>query len=371
MMQLVFFAFASLVLLFSHFLAWLAIVKLFAFVALNTRVILALVLVFFLTSVLLAAFLIHKWDNVFTRAYYLLAMIWLGILLNFGLTLILVLILKFSLPAIGLTISLNFLKTVLILGTVGLSIWGTYNALTYKIKEYEIKIKDLPTAWHNKTVVHISDVHLGPVYRQKSFAKIINQVNKLEPTAVFITGDLFDGMEGDFSWLSSSFAEFKTSKGTYYSYGNHDLYLGFNRIQDLLKNSPITILDDKMTVVDGLQIIGINYSFNQDFDLYNAILKQVNYDDKKASLLLYHEPKNIDLALKAGIDLQLSGHTHRGQLFPISYITNLVYKGYGYGLFQIDSFSLIVNSGLGTWGPPMRTTGKSEIVKIILKPLED
>jgi len=369
MMQLVFISFASLVLLFGHFLAWLAIVKFFALSTFNAKIILALILGFLLASVLLASFLIHKWDNTLSRAYYLASMFWLGMLVNFGLTLLLVFVFKFLFPFLGVNFTANFLRGVLIIGTLSLSIFGVYNALTFKIKEYEIKIKDLPLAWHNQVIVHISDVHLGPVYRQKSFTKIINKVNQIEPAAVFITGDLFDGMEGDFSWLSPSFAKFKAPKGTYYSYGNHDLYLGFNRIKDLLKDSSIIILDNKMEVVDGLQVIGISYSFNRDFDLYEAILKQVNYDDKKASLLLYHEPKNIDLAVKAGIDLQLSGHTHRGQLFPFSPIASLVYKGYGYGLFQIDTFSLIVNGGLGTWGPPMRTAGKSEIVKIILKPL--
>lgn len=369
MMQLVFFAFASLVLLFGHFLAWLAIVKFFVLSALNARIILAVVLGILLISVLLGAALIHKWDNTFTRTYYLLAMFWLGTLLNLGLMLLLVLILKFLLPFFGVVFSLNFLQIILIVGTLGLSFIGVYNGLTFKVKEYEVKIKDLPTAWHNQTIVHISDVHLGSVYRQKSFARIINKVNQLEPNAVFITGDLFDGMEADFSWLNPSFAKFKAPKGIYYSYGNHDLYLGFNRISDLLKDYDITILDNKLKIVDDLQIMGISYSFNQDFDLYQEILNQVDYDEKKPSLLLYHEPKNINLAVKAGIDLQLSGHTHRGQLFPLGMIANLFYKGYGYGLFQIDSFSLIVNSGLGTWGPPMRTSGKSEIVKIILKPL--
>ena len=203
----------------------------------------------------------------------------------------------------------------------------------------------------------------------KSQFDSINKINSLEPAAVFITGDLFDGMKSDFSWLTPDFIKFKTSKGVFYSYGNHDLYLGFNRINDLLKDHNINILDNKLKVVDGLQIIGINYSFNHDFNLHQEILNQSGYNEAKASLLLFHEPKNIDLAVKAGIDLQLSGHTHRGHLFPLGLIVNLFYKGYGYGLFQVGSFSLVVNNGLGTWGPPMRTSGNSEIVKVILKPL--
>lgn len=369
MMQLVSFAFGALFLLFGHFIAWLAIVKIFALSVLSVKLILALVLGLLFLSILLSAVLVHKWDNTFTRLYYLSAMFWLGTLLNLGLILIATLILKFLLPLIGLNLSINFYRGFIILGTLSLSFWGVYNSHNYKVKEYEVKIKDLPVAWYDQTIVHISDVHLGPIYRQKTFARIINKVNKLEPAAVFITGDLFDGMKADFSWLTPDFIKFKTSKGVFYAHGNHDLYLDFDRINDLLKDYDINVLDNKLKVVDGLQIIGINYSFNQDFDLHQEILNQSGYDEKKASLLLFHEPKNIDLAVKAGIDLQLSGHTHRGQLFPIGLFVNLFYKGYGYGLFQIGSFSLIVNSGLGTWGPPMRTSGNSEIVKVILKPL--
>jgi predicted MPP superfamily phosphohydrolase len=218
-------------------------------------------------------------------------------------------------------------------------------------------------------VVQISDVHLGAVYRENFLSRSLNRINKLEPEAVFITGDLFDGMESDFSWIHAPFANLKTKKGIYYSFGNHDLYLGFNRVKDLLGNGQINILDNKLVLVDGLQIIGINYSFNQDFDLYEKILEQSGYDEAKPSILLFHEPKNTQLAAKAGIDLQLSGHTHDGQLFPFNFIAKLAYKGYGYGLFVKNGLSLIVNGGLGTWGPPMRTASRSEIVKITLLPL--
>lgn len=122
-----------------------------------------------------------------------------------------------------------------------------------------------------------------------------------------------------------------------------------------------------METVDGLQIIGIDYSFNTDFDLEKAILKQVNYDQGKPSILLFHVPKNTDLAKAAGIDLQLSGHTHDGQLWPFNYVAKWAFRGYNYGLFTTGDFSLIVNGGAGSWGPPMRTAARSEIVKITLK----
>jgi hypothetical protein len=235
------------------------------------------------------------------------------------------------------------------------------------VREYEVKIKNLPASWEGKTVVQISDVHLGPVYREKFFSRLINQTNALKPEAVFITGDLFDGMEAEFSWLNHPLTKLQAPQGIYYSYGNHDLYLGFNRVKNLLSGNPVMILDDKMVVVDGLQIIGINYSFNHDFDLEAAILKQAQYTPDMPSILLFHAPRNISLAKKVGINLQLSGHTHDGQMFPYNFLIKWAHQGYGYGLSSEGNFNLIVNGGAGTWGPPMRTSARAEIVKIVLK----
>ncbi len=369
MMQFIFFAISALVLLLGHLLAWLAVVKFFALTALNAKVMAAVAVAVLFFSIILAFYLIHKWDNLFTRWYYILAGVWMGALVNFGLMLLAALIIKFLGPQLGFVVTTSFLRAFLIFGTLVLTTFGLFNAFTPRVKEYEVRIKDLPPAWEGKKVVHISDVHLGPVYRERFFSRVIDRINRLEPEAVFITGDLFDGMEADFSWLNHPFAKLKTKKGVFYSFGNHDLYLGFDRVHELLKDGQVTILDDKLEIVDGLQIIGVNYSFNQDFNLYEAIFQQVGYSEKKPSLLLYHEPKNTQFAVKAGIDLQLSGHTHRGQLFPFNFLARMAYKGYGYGLFQINGFSLVVNSGLGTWGPPLRTINRSEIVQITLRAL--
>jgi predicted MPP superfamily phosphohydrolase len=364
MMQLIIFAISAIVLFLGHFFAWFIVISWVSdspiFIIISVSIIL-----FLFFSILLASFLIHKHDNLFTRLYYLFASVWTGLIVNFLISFSILYTIKYFF-ALVFSNSLLFPGLVVLFTNV-LSIYGLYNAFHPRIKEYEVKIKDLSPYWQNKYIVQISDVHLGPIYREKNFSRAIDKINKLQPEAVFITGDLFDGMESDFSWLHLSFSKMKTKQGIYYSFGNHDLYLGFDRVTKLLAKSPVIILDNKMKTVEGLQLIGINYSFNKNFDLYKAILDQVGYDEKLPSLLLYHEPKNIRLAEKAGIDLQLSGHTHRGQMFPFSLIAKLVYKGYNHGLFKIGDFNLLVNSGLGTWGPPMRTTAQAEIVKIKLR----
>ncbi len=367
MMQFIFYIFSLLVLITSHVLLWYIFIRLFNVSAFSTQLLVAIIILFLFLSVLAATYLSSKWNNWFTRGFYIFSGLWVGILINLGVVIALILLLKLLGLIFIISIPYWLIKLIFWGGVSLLSAFGIYCALSIKITEYEVRIKDLPQAWNNKIVVQLSDVHLGPVYQKKFFYRLIKKINTLRPEAVFITGDLFDGTEADFAWLNHPFTKLQAPKGVYYSFGNHDLYLGFNRVIKLLRENPVKILDNKMVVVEGLQIIGINYSFNNSPHLEAEVLKQVNYDPNKPSILLLHAPRNIPVAKKANIDLQLSGHTHDGQLWPFNYIAKWMHQGYGYGFFKVGNFSLIVNSGAGTWGPPMRTTTRSEIVKIVLK----
>jgi len=367
MMQLIFFAVSILVLLFGHALFWYVVVKFFNLSSLSGHIVVALILSFLFLSTVIASYLIHKWDNLFTRWYYMLAGFWIGLLLNFGIMTALILLIKLIGFSFNFTLPLLYLKLIFLGGAAFISLLGVYRAWSPVVTEYEVFIKDLPEAWNNKTVVQVSDVHLGPVYRINFFSRLVKKINALKPEAIFITGDLFDGMEADFYWLSHPLKELNPPRGVYYGFGNHDLYLGFANAVKLLADSQVIVLDNKLELVDGLQIIGINYSFDNRFDLEEAILQQTGYNRNQPSILLFHVPKNVGLAAKAGIDLQLSGHTHDGQLFPLNLLAKWMYHGYGYGLFTQADFSLIINGGAGTWGPPMRTATRSEIVQITLK----
>ncbi len=363
MMQLIFFATSVIMLALGHFFVW-SILNTWLNLKDNSFIISIVVISFFFVSTLLSSFLIHEHDNRFTRSYYLMSGVWMGLMVNFLLSFAIFYLIRLIIPA---AFSGAWLfPALIILLTLALSAYGVYNAFKPEVKDYVVEIDNLPEYWQDKYIVQISDAHLGPIYRNKSVSRMINIINDLEPEAVFITGDLFDGMESDFSWMHHPFNSLNTKQGIYYSFGNHDLYLGFNRVKKILSDSPIKILDNKLEIVEGLQVIGINYSFNKDFDLYEAILEQVAYNQSQPSILLYHEPKNIELSEKAGINLQLSGHTHRGQMFPFNLVASLFYKGYNHGLHTKGDFNLIVNTGLGTWGPPMRTVGRGEISRIKL-----
>ncbi|MFH0856693.1 MAG: hypothetical protein V1860_02235 [bacterium] len=146
----------------------------------------------------------------------------------------------------------------------------------------------------------------------------------------------------------------------FYVIGNHETYLGVEKAFQVLKETNVTALDDKMVEINGLQILGISYAQDAAKD-FKKIAARENYNPDKPCILLYHSPTHLKEARELGFDLQLSGHTHLGQLFPFSFITKLIYGAYDYGLHEIGDFSIYTTNGAGTWGPPMRTGNRPEI----------
>jgi uncharacterized protein len=136
-----------------------------------------------------------------------------------------------------------------------------------------------------------------------------------------------------------------------------------------LRRTKVRVLADEMVTPGGLQIIGIAYpDRGESKDIGAAIRSVRGFDPGKASVLLYHSPVNIPGIKATGVRLQLSGHTHRGQLFPFQFITSRVYGKYDHGLNVEGDFAIYTSTGTGTWGPRMRTNSRSEIAIIRLEP---
>jgi uncharacterized protein len=325
---------------------------------LNINYSLLIISSFFLLSIFLIIFR-YFIDNIFLRFIYLIASFWAALVLNTFLIFLFLFVLN-------LLFRINYSFNLYGISLILLFIIQYYSAYHLKIRKIKVRIKDLPQYWHNKKVVHISDLHLGPIWRKNFLRRLINKIQQLKPSAVFITGDMFDGMDSNYSWFSSELNNLKVSKGIYYSFGNHDEYLGAKRVISLFKKTNVYVLNNKMMEIEGLQIIGLSCGHHLNINLKKE-LEKINYNQKKASILLFHEPRNIKAAKLSGIDLQLSGHTHAGQIFPFNLLTILNYPGRNFGLLKIGDYSLNVSSGVGTWGPPLRLFTNSEIVEIILE----
>jgi predicted MPP superfamily phosphohydrolase len=270
------------------------------------------------------------------------------------------------------------------------SFYGIWNAFHPHLKNIEVEIENLPPVWKNKIVVQLSDVHLGIIHGTTFLNRVVSLVNAIKPHMILITGDLFDGMAGDLTRFIEPLNNLQASKGVFFVTGNHEGYLGLKKPLSILRDTHISVLDMEVVDVDGLQIVGISFpEFEKDDNVKSVFESGGNYNPKKPSILLYHTPTNITRSNKSrgsqqfntywfpdvdmafvkqkGIDLQLSGHTHRGQIFPFGYLTKKIFKGYDYGLHKYGRFNLYTTSGVGTWGPPMRIGSSSEIPVIKLK----
>ena len=326
------------------------------------------VLIFFPLGLIGIQILAHYLDTAFSRGLFYFFSLWFGVLTA---------LITFFLIAwliVGAGAIFHFNISGLLIGilvstfTVGYTACGIWNAYHPVIKHITVSIKNLPDEWKGKRVVQVSDIHLGFIWQNTFFKKLIKDINGQKPEAVFITGDLFDGTGDKFDYVSSDLSKLIAPRGKYFVTGNHETYFGIQKSYDLLNDSGVTILKDEMKNIGGLQIVGVSYGERMsNKNVAETIKKIPEYDSNGASILLYHEPSQTKENKAVGIKLQLSGHTHKGQIFPYEFITALVYPGVDYGLHTFGDYNIYTTSGAGTWGPAMRVGTKSEIVVITLE----
>jgi predicted MPP superfamily phosphohydrolase len=246
--------------------------------------------------------------------------------------------------------------------SVPVAIFGLVNALTLRVTTYNVSLPNLPGAWHRRRVAVVSDIHVGNIFGPRFVRKIVRRLNELEPTAVFVPGDLFDGAVVDIPKAVKPWAGFRAPAGTYFVTGNHEEIQDRTPYLAALSGVGITVLHNEKVVVDGLQIVGIHDAEARRQPVFQDLLKQANLDRGRPSILLAHRPGRLDEAENAGISLQVSGHTHAGQFMPFSLLVRMIYGRFGYGHHRHGSLQVVTSSGAGTGGPPFRVGTRSEIV---------
>lgn len=256
-------------------------------------------------------------------------------------------------------VNLNILARCFIFAAFILFLSGLFNAFNPRIKNITVTLENLPDYWRGKKIVQLSDVHLGNVYQVDFLEKIVEKVNQEQADLILITGDLFDGPGSARPEFSSVLEKLSAKEGIFFISGNHDSYLGNDQVATILDKTKIKNIDDRVIVLNGLELIGLAYGSSLD-----QILSQTSIE--KTKILLKHIPEEIEDSKKFKINLQLSGHTHKGQMFPVSFLTYLIYGHYHYGFQTEGGFNIYTSSGVGSWGPPIRTLNPSEIVVITL-----
>ena len=254
---------------------------------------------------------------------------------------------------------------VFLVGAVAL--WEARNV---GVTRLDIPLANLPKELDGFSIVQISDFHYGVLNLNRRLDKVVNLANGLNPDVIFITGDLVDESVAHMEEMAPSLVRLKSRVGVYAVTGNHDYYAGVERATRIMRSANIKVLRNELEVLsNGLQILGIDDPTGKrrmgepDADFEKLI---GGVDSSKPSILLYHQPIQFEKTAKAGIGLQLSGHTHGGQLYPIIFISKQIYP-WTPGLHRLGNSYLYVSKGAGTWGPPMRFLAPPEIVHIRLK----
>ncbi|KQC06470.1 MAG: hypothetical protein APR62_07825 [Smithella sp. SDB] len=246
-------------------------------------------------------------------------------------------------------------------------IYGFYDAQIIRVKRIEIQTDKLLLNNGKIRIVQISDVHIGLIIRDDRLQKIIDCVKEADPDILVSTGDLVDGELNNVMPQSRLFADIKPKYGKYAVTGNHEYYAGIGNSLEFTKNAGFEILRDEVRQIAGIAIAGIDDVTGRKMGIIKDHLPSVNLlhltQSNKFILLLKHQPIVND---NENFNLQLSGHTHGGQLFPFMLITRLFFsKNYGY--YNLGEYkSLYVTRGAGTWGPPVRILAPPEITIIDL-----
>ncbi|MCL2766048.1 MAG: metallophosphoesterase, partial [Peptococcaceae bacterium] len=256
---------------------------------------------------------------------------------------------------------------------VGLIAYGVWNAHNTRISHYEVDIHKDAAGINEMRVVLVSDIHIGSIIDKERVGRMVERVNSLNPDLIVMPGDLFDG---DLSvYLEQNIYEeissLQATYGIFAVFGNHDYMGGISsEAQRLLLEAGVVVLRDEYRLVaDSFYVVG-----REDWSLSMQGMRSrldladimADVDRAKPVLLLDHQPFNLAEGREQGVDLQLSGHTHRGQLFPFSIVTNMLFEQ-DWGYLNKDGTQLVVSCGYGTWGPPLRLNSVSEIVLVTVR----
>ncbi|MFI8891034.1 metallophosphoesterase [Streptomyces paradoxus] len=249
-------------------------------------------------------------------------------------------------------------------GTVG---YGTYGVLRGpKVKRVTVPLAKLPRAAHGYRIAVVSDVHLGPVLGRGFAQKVVDTINATQPDLIAVVGDLVDGSVKDLGPAAAPLAQLRARHGSYFVTGNHEYFSGAGQWVEEVRRLGITPLENARREMPYFDLAGVNDVAGEEEGQGPDFVKALgDRDTARACVLLAHQPVQIHDAVEHGVDLQLSGHTHGGQLWP----GNLIAAGANptlAGLERYGDTQLYVSRGAGAWGPPTRVGAPSDITLIEL-----
>jgi predicted MPP superfamily phosphohydrolase len=245
-----------------------------------------------------------------------------------------------------------------------------------EVSNVPVRLERLPPALSGFTIAQITDLHIGPTIGERDVRRIVDQVNALRPDLVAVTGDLVDGTVSELGAAVGHLARLEAPHGVWFVTGNHEYYSGVGPWLDELRRLGVCVLRNERAAIGdagaSFDLAGVDdwsargFGGGHGLDLGKALSGR---DPERALVLLAHQPRGVGDAVAAGVELQISGHTHGGQIVPFDLVVRAFYP-YVKGLHRHRegprSGQIFVSRGTGYWGPPLRLGAPPEIARIVL-----
>ncbi|QGV78940.1 metallophosphoesterase [Streptomyces ficellus] len=250
------------------------------------------------------------------------------------------------------------------LGTVG---YGTYGVLRGpRVKRVTVPLAKLPRGVHGYRIAVVSDIHLGPILGRAHTQRIVDAINATQPDLVAVVGDMVDGSVENLGPAAEPLAGLRARDGSFFVTGNHEYFSGAEQWVDHVRELGMRPLRNERVEIAGFDLAGVNDVAGENYgDGPDFAAALGDRDRARAAVLLAHQPVVIHDAVEHGVDLQLSGHTHGGQLWPGNYLAELANPTVA-GLERYGDTQLYVSRGAGAWGPPVRVGAPSDITLVEL-----
>lgn len=322
-------------------------------------------------SFIVGKFVERKKVSLFTDVLIWIGSFWFAFILYYFLSIVLLDLLRGlnSLAGLVAFTDANYLRVKLwVFGAVNVIIcaligYGYANAKNLKVKTYDIFIDKANNVAKELNIVMASDIHLGTLIGRKPTKKIVDMINSLKPDIILLTGDIIDSevepvVKQD---LGKVLKELRARFGVFGVTGNHEYIGGVEEAVGYIRAHDVDLLRDEFRTVAGITILGReDRSAGKHRMELSELTKSVDRDT--AIISMDHQPAKLDEAVEGGVDLQVSGHTHRGQMWPLNYVTHRVYE-LDWGYKQKGNTHFYVSCGAGTWGPPVKIGNDAEIVQ--------
>jgi len=252
---------------------------------------------------------------------------------------------------------------------------GYINSLYPRIRQLEIKINKVIPESGCLRLVAVSDLHLGSAFRLGRLKKIVNMINSLEPDLIFLAGDIMDEAisPSQMKMAADILTKLKARLAIVAIPGNHETYSQKEKALEEITGGRLRVLaDEKVVLENRIVIIGRRDRAIESRGERRKKIEELlgKLEGSPPLFLLDHQPWHLEEAEKAGIDLQVSGHTHAGQLFPLNFLNRRIYEKY-WGYHRRGQTHYYISCGVGTWGPPLQTAARPEIVLLIIKGLKE